>query len=360
MPSGRKRRFCTVVLAVALTVPFLSASIIEIRQYHGKQVSCIHSGLMGFARVCGTSGFARVFAGSVKSVTEVGDFEKSLELIPDEIFLGDRSEVTAITNQACLRTEIQAGDKWLFYLYRDPKTGALVLPYDSPSKPLETADDDIAMLRNLGRASGSGILIGTASRRLETGDKASWPPLVNHKIVVKNVSTGQQYVTYTNGDGHYEFELPVGSYDLSATAERGLRDTGIWGPKFDGVVHLWEHQCLEHNFTFVWDAAITGHVTTADGKPASFAKVAIIPTVPVHPQFTVMTDKDGYFEVSGQKAGQFVVGVGLLEPYVSEEWKNRVYYPGVPTKEQAKVIELEDGEWRTRVDFALPPSSSNR
>jgi hypothetical protein len=51
---------------------------------------------------CGTFGYARVFTATVKSATEISDTDKRLELIPDEIFLGSASEVTATVNQACL------------------------------------------------------------------------------------------------------------------------------------------------------------------------------------------------------------------------------------------------------------------
>jgi hypothetical protein len=51
---------------------------------------------------CGTFGSARVFTATVKSATEISDTDKRLELIPDEIFLGSASEVTATVNQACL------------------------------------------------------------------------------------------------------------------------------------------------------------------------------------------------------------------------------------------------------------------
>jgi hypothetical protein len=52
-----------------------------------------------------------------------------------------------------------------------------------------------------------------------------------------------------------------------------------------------------------------------------------------------------------------LVGVGLLAPCDSAEWQSRVYYPGVRTREQAKVIELGDGEWRTDIDFRLAPKT---
>jgi 6-phosphofructokinase 1 len=62
------------------------------------------------------------------------------------------------------------------------------------------------------------------------------------------------------------------------------------------------------------------------------------------------------FEVRGRQSGQYIIGVGLLAPFDSVEWKSRVYYPGVLTQEQAQKIKLGEGEWRTDIDFRLAPS----
>jgi hypothetical protein len=164
MTAIRKTRLRVVFLAVFGIVPSLSAEIVEIRHYHGKQVQCVHSGLRGVARQCGTEGYARVFTGYVKSAVEIGDTDKLLQLVPDEAFVGGSSDATVVTNQACLNTDIQAGDKWLFYLNLDPNSDKLILSYDSPSKPLATAEDGYFEAKNVqpGRyVVGLGIQPGT-------------------------------------------------------------------------------------------------------------------------------------------------------------------------------------------------------
>ena len=45
-----------MLLAVACMVPSLSAVIVERREYHGKQVTCLHSGLMGVAKAAAQTG----------------------------------------------------------------------------------------------------------------------------------------------------------------------------------------------------------------------------------------------------------------------------------------------------------------
>jgi hypothetical protein len=61
-----------------------------------------------------------VFTGTVQTAVDISFTDKRLQIIPDEIFLGDvASEVTTTVNQACLPetlAEIKAGDKWLFFL----------------------------------------------------------------------------------------------------------------------------------------------------------------------------------------------------------------------------------------------------
>jgi hypothetical protein len=353
MLPQRKWRLCIFVLAVTCVVPTLSATIVETREYHGKKFSCIHSGIQAFGMVCGTYGYAQVFTGTVISAVEISDRDKRLQLAPDEIFLGDpANEVTATTDQACLHTEIRAGDRWLFYLSRDRNTNELILSFGSPSKPIAEAQQDIATLRHLARLTDSGILTGNVTRSVRPLVPFKEVPVPNRKIVAKRVSDGIEYSALTDGNGHFELDVPLNKYHLSANAEPGL-----WGP--EGEISVWRGvACINVNFLLHTDGRLSGRVTTADGKPAKYVQVAIVPLSPIGPQFTVVADEQGHFEVGGRQPGHYLVGVGLLAPYDSPEWKSRFYYPGVSTREEAKTIELGEGEWRTDIDFKLPSSTA--
>jgi len=178
------------------------------------------------------------------------------------------------------------------------------------------------------------------------------------------VQSGTEYTAFTSVNGHFEVELPPGSYDVTASTKQGLRDAEPFIPNpieveygFRGNAHVRPRGCTEMAFRLLVDGKLAGRVTTADGRPAGFAKVAVVPISPVHPQFTVDADENGYFEVSGRQPGQYVIGVGLLAPFGSVEWQSRVHYPGVATREQAKTIDLGEGEWRTDIDFKLPSST---
>jgi carboxypeptidase family protein len=362
MSAERKWRVCFFVLAAACLTPSLSAVIVVMREYHGKQVACGYSGLVGVAKACGTEGYARVFTGIVWSSVEKGDTDKILELVPDEVFVGDTSEATAITNQACLDTDIQAGDKWLFYLNRDPNSDTLVLSYAGPSKPIGESEDDISMLRDLGHLKNAGILIGTIERLGDTED-GEGAPLANHKVVAKNVANRTQYTAYTNEKGHFKFKLPVGTYDLTTAPEYGLREVESFGSML-GSIPVEDRRCWEHDFAVKaitaikpkTDGIISGHVGSPDGKPFTVHPWVQILSVDSEMFTSAYVDAKGYFEAKNVKPGRYVVGLGIRPGtgYFSDV-PTPVYYPGVRTKEEATIIELRSNEKRTNVDFQLPP-----
>jgi hypothetical protein len=303
-----------------------------------------------------------VFTGVVRSSVEVGDTDKRLEIVPDEVFVGDSSDATAITNQACLHTEIQAGDKWLFYLYRDPRNDTLVLSYDGPSQPISEAEDGISVLRDLGHLKSTGVLIGTIQHLGSDPEVAHPTPLANHKVVAKNVANGAEYTAYTNEKGHFKFDLPVGKYDVTTAPEYGLWEVENFA-SMQGSVPVEKGSCWEHNFgvrqaadfKLPTDGTISGNVGSPDGKP--FTVHPWVQIVSVDSDFfrSAYVDGKGNFEAKGFKPGRYVVGLGIRAGtgYFSDV-PTPIYFPGVRTKEQAIIIELRPGEKRTNVDFQLP------
>src|SRR5215469_11513179 len=298
-PPPKMRSWLSILIA-AYIVPTLSAQIFEGRQYHGHDVTCVHSGIAHTnGTECGTQGYARVFTGTVKSAFDVGETDKLLQLIPDEVFLGDAaSEVLALTNQACLHKEIRAGEKWLLYLYRDPKTNGLVLPYDSPSKPMAEAQDDIARLRHLQKLGDSGLLTGTLTR-IVSKNPWKFARVPNRKVVVKRGPDSAEFTAETDSNGHYEIEVPPNAYTVSANTEEGL-----WAPETTTSVR--RSACVGVGFLLHTDGRISGTVTTADGKAARYAQIQIVPISTEDQSFTVLADADGHFEVGGREAGRYL------------------------------------------------------
>jgi hypothetical protein len=296
-------------------------------------------GKMGsLPKMWSVTNYAQVFVGTVKSVTDVSGFEKRVHLVPEEVLFGDATDATAITNEACLGSELQVGQKWLVYLYRDKRKNELVLGYEGRSKPIDQAQPDLAILRHLSKMSHSGLVIGQAG-------------LPNHMVVAKRTSDRKEFSAVTDTRGNYELELPAGRYFATANTTQGW-----WAPETE--ISVSAQDCTQVDFWQRIDGRIAGTVETADGKPAPYVRVAIIPLSPTGESFTISTNGEGHFEVGGRRPGQYLIGVGISAPVDSAEWKSRVYYPGVPTQEQAQVVQLAKGEWRTDINLLLASGST--
>ncbi len=362
MPPG-KLRSCLFAMAVAAMVPSLSAVVVESRQWHGKQIQCVHGGLGFFhPKFCGTLDYAyqRVFVGTVQSVTEISDTDRRLDITPDEVFLGgSEGPVSTTVNQACLTPndpEIKAGDKWLFYLrtYRAYRTDGkpvyrtvrMEMPFDGPSKPLAQAQETIAELRHLAHMTDSGILNGNV-RRTYTGHMDGAP---NHKVVATRVSDSVEYSTLTDNEGEFKFDpLPAGTYEVTANTADVL-----WAMEA-GKLQVRAGECTSTSFMLEIDGMISGHVRWPDGKPFIVHPWVQIVSVEDNWWHLAHVDANGYFELRGVGPGRYVVGLGIRPGtgYFSDV-PTPVYYPGVRTKEQATVIQLGRAEKRTGVDFLLP------
>lgn len=320
----------------------------ERRQYKGHEITCVHSGIVQTNGTgCGTQGYARVFTGTVKSAFDIGEADKLLQLTPDEVFLGDASEVMAVTNQGCLHGEIQTGDKWLFYLSRNAKTDGLMLEYDSPSKPVAKAQTDIARLRHLQKLSDSGLRTGTLIR-IVSKNPWKFSRVPNRAVLVKSVSSRAEFTAQTDDNGHYEIEVPANTYTVTANTEAGL-----WAPETTTLVA--KNACVGVGFLLHTDGRISGTVTTADGKPARYAQIQVVHVASEEQPFTVVADADGHFEVGGRESGRYLVGAGGAAKAGSTQWKPSIYYPGVPNKDEANVIELGEGQWHADIKIKLPP-----
>ena len=274
-----KDQLVAILLSITCFTPSICGETRDVS--HGEKGKCIvrinspGNERLGAPSWSCTQGFTRVFTGTVESATDVSDTEKRLELIPDEVFLGDASELTATVNPACFpdnEPEIQTGDRWLFYVrprwHWDketllPKSDGFEVAWDSPSKPVSEAEDDIETLRHLAALTDTGILIGRVVRIGPTFDALNPTAVPNHKLIAKSVQSGTEYAAFTNMNGRFELELPPGSYDVTASTEQGLRDADPFN------AYISARGCTEMAVRLLVDGKLAGRVTKGDGRPAS-------------------------------------------------------------------------------------------
>ena len=301
------RRWATSILVLGViffpAIPSVSAQIVELREYHGKQIGCARSGLSGFAMPCGADGgYEFVFIGSVLSAKAISATEWRLQLMPEETFHGNPAgELTVITNQGACLPEIHAGDRWLFYLQKnDHKPNALILSYGSPSKPMPDAAKDLAFLQRLEHLFDEGIITGFVQRpEWDAKEKVDqYLNVAGHKIVARNLSNGTEYAATTDKEGNYEFTpLPSGKYNLSAnTAE------GVWAE--EGSVQVRPGSCTHVSFALRPNRTISGNVRTASGQPASYVQVAVVPAAEDGSFTSALSDEQGNFEIKGLLPGR--------------------------------------------------------
>jgi hypothetical protein len=357
MAALRRLALSTVVLAaMAIFIPCAQAQIIEMREHNGKELVCAMSGLRSFAEPCGTDGYdAYIFTGSIVSVANAPENEKRLVLTPEEVFLGNvPAELTVTTNQGeCLADNFQPGDHWLFYIQRQHNTDKFLLAYASGSAPIADAQKSISLLRRLSQMTNSGIISGYVTQPVwnseDNADESRSAP--KHKILAKRTADGSEYTALTNADGHFEFPpLPEGTYHVTANTTDGL-----WTEDGDTRVH--PHGCSSIGFELNRDGVVSGHIRATDGSPAKKAQVeAQVPSSQNRRDWethSVMSDENGYFEFRGLRPNRYLIGVGISAEDGSPEWKNRVYYPGVRSKDRAVILELGKAEKHNNINFQL-------
>jgi hypothetical protein len=332
----------------------LSSQVIEMREDKGKTISCGRSGLSAWDGACPLDAdeYTYIFTGTVLSTRDISDSDKRLEVTPHEIFRGvPASELTVVAEQDDCLPELRVGEEWLFYL-RGNEKDSLTLAYGSLSKPIAEAQQEISTLRRMFAMSDSGLIIGNISHSVrEDSDRRKWTtaePIANHKVRAVRESDGAEYSAISDNDGNYEFEpLPIGSYILSANTQAGL-----WAPEWGATIR--PRSCQAYQFALRMDGRISGHLRAADGKP--FAEHPWVNVVAEDGSYSdsAYVDDRGRFEARGLPPGHYVIGVGITARHNTAEWRARVYYPGVRSKDEAVVVELGTAERRANVDFRVP------
>ncbi|MGO9087289.1 MAG: carboxypeptidase-like regulatory domain-containing protein [Candidatus Sulfotelmatobacter sp.] len=314
------------------------------------------SGLKGWGSPCGTDGsYEYIFVGSVQSATEVSDTEKRLQLAPQEIFRGDpASSLTVTTSQGACLPEILPGDEWLFYLWRDDKTKELLLGYGGPSEPIADAQPAINLLRRLATMEDAGIIRGILQKRVRRDNHKGfrWTESVNvpnRKVIARRASDQAEYSAVSDDQGNFEFApLPSGSYHLSANTAPGL-----WAEEGPATIHA--RGCEAFDFELQTDGVISGQIKSPDGKVFKRHPWVDVMWLERGESQQIYADEHGHFEARGLEPGRYLVGIGIEAKPDSPEWKSRVYYPGVRTKDKAVIVELGKAAKRTDIDFPVAP-----
>jgi hypothetical protein len=244
MPFRRQVPWAWLVIPLILCHP-LWAQIVESDGQGTKNATCTVAGSWSFARICGARAYARVFAGTVLSVTDIPGFNKRLELVTDVSFSGDNpGKVSAVVNQACMPPTLppfRTGDKWLFYLQPGKNADVFTLPFNGPSKPIAQAQTDIELLSRVARLTNLGIVTGQVRRAIPKGQTWDAVPVPGRPVIANRKSDGAEFSVLSDKSGHFELELVPGSYHVTANVEPK-------SPLSEGDILIRAGDCLEIGF----------------------------------------------------------------------------------------------------------------
>jgi len=334
------------IICAAWSLAF--AQITDLREVHGRQKTCMLSGMFSWQMPCGfDTGYDQVFVGTILSVTHLSEEESRLQLRPDEVLHGTpQPNVTVETEQGYCLPDLQVGDQWVFYLSRDDTTHKLTLPYGSGSTPVGHAEAVLKLLRHLKGLESSGVIRGEVTLLNEDDDGSqSYTQVGNHFILAKAKTDGTVFTAVSDTNGFYEFpSLPSGDYDLTSNTKSGL-----WSE--EGRVRIKPRSCASVNFPLEPDGIVSGYLRQPDEKPMPYVDIALIPAAHGHRIVTAISDETGHFEFRGVPPGMYVIGAGFPDGQLDHA---QMYYPGVTLRSSARVIKIGQAEKKDGFEFHLP------
>jgi hypothetical protein len=311
-------------------------------------------------KVVGISGwFERILSGSIQ--------QKRVTFQVTENFNGASGRtieiVTGIGGGDC-GLSFQEGHAYLVYASRPPNSRSLYAGVCSRTAPVEQAGSDLAYLRSLANGGPPARVYGFVTE-YGSGVGEAWyseraaHPIANVPVHLQSETATRR--TITDSKGNYTFDgLLAGSFTVSADMPKNL------GGGEKRLIALRNHACSEQNFVAIERAQLAGKVIDEKQFPVATTMVALMPTPRVDGSYNVWayTDSDGVFTIERVPPGDFVLGVNINGP-PGEQHAGRApfpptYYPGVPTRADARIIHVQSAQQLVGFELRLPPRLKQR
>jgi hypothetical protein len=310
---------------------------------------------------------AFVFVGTINGVRPAPEKEKYVEIVPDEVFLGDPGHsITAITSRGSCFEHLEAGQQWLFYLRNI--AGRIVLDFNiQESAPVGDVGHHLDTLRRMKNLVGTGLLRGTVKRELfasssdggNGNEREDANAVSDARITAVRQSDKATFHTISGKDGSYEFQpLPAGDYELDVDPIANFHPVGSFADIKEGECRV----LVLHNSS---EASISGHVRWSNGKPAVKADVLLVDADGSRVNIQA-TNEEGGFDFSEYEPGSYVVGArppgaptlkvgGCGGAGCADDLPTDLYYFGnTALRNAALMIKLGVDERREDVEIVLP------
>lgn len=288
-------------------------------------------------------------SGSLKTETTV--FEIT------EMLAGEKVRSISVKNKwgfSC-DTEFAVGESYLVFANGN-KTDGFGTGFCSGNRPLSYAGEQIAELRSLAGSSGDGRLRGTVleeSKKRTRDDERV--PIKDVRVEITGVATGRKYTAKTDAKGRYEVAVPPGRYTVAAIAPANMVHTSLFQPEPTGVR---SGGCAESFFVFVNNSMVAGRILDAEGKPAPYIRVELVPVDKersYHGGESEDSDANGYFSFTEVPAGSYTLSVNFNSNPEPARPFPTTFYAGVNDRAAGKVIEVIPGGRIEGLTWRLPP-----
>jgi protocatechuate 3,4-dioxygenase beta subunit len=151
--------------------------------------------------------------------------------------------------------------------------------------------------------------------------------------------------TLTGGDGRYTFDgIRAAAYRLMVTHPMYLLScmapAALRG-QCDVITVDTDQRAADANISLTPGGIIRGRVLDKDGQPLKGGLVKAEVDQPLQGANTATTGADGRFEITSVPPGQMLIRVD--PPGGGPAWHRTMYYPGVPSRDEAQPVTTEIG-----------------
>ncbi len=235
----------------------------------------------------------------------------------------------------------------------------------SRTRPLESATDDVVLIRALKNGKPETRVFGSVSEYAQKLGTYEYNidrvrPMPGLKVKAENANN--RYEATTDQIGRYKIsDLKPGRYRLTVVLPEGYGPLWTFMPMSVNV-DITPEACLEFDFDAQVDGRISGHIYDADGRPVNDQVQVSIVTVESSAKGIALvesrseyTKNKGWYEFDGLLPGQYLLGISIADVPAKHSPYSRLYYPNTSERTQARVFNLATGQKLTGIDFHLPP-----
>ncbi len=269
-----------------------------------------------------------------------------------ELLQGQKSAVVIVLMRSDLCRDVgttpTVGGTYLVQTHSSPKGSIYQLEECEQVRPVDQANAALEYLRSSQKGTAPTELYGDS--RVETGGYP-WRRVPLPKTKIHLVGPSQQIDFVTNEDGIFHGILNPGKYAITAEFPTGYAAYFV-----PSAIAVTEHRCTQLTVGVHPTGSITGHIVDVDGDPLGPMSVQLTLETAADQQFvqSVYPDEKSNLKADNLLPGQYILGLNTYLPV--SRFSPRyppVYFPGVGSRSEARVITLGAGEHKVLSEMRI-------